>query len=67
MSRYKTIIVEIDESGNCSIEGEGFVGPECVHFIEEIENHIGETISQEDKTESRQGTCNRQIRNRTTR
>jgi len=42
MSR-KHIIVEIDEHGNCSVEGKGFKGPECDKFLEEVSNAIGRT------------------------
>lgn len=47
----KQIVIDIDHEGNCSIEGEGFVGPECSHFIEEIEEALGDRISQTDKPE----------------
>lgn len=42
MSR-KQIIIDVDENGNCSIEGKGFKGPECEKFIEEISSAIGKT------------------------
>lgn len=54
MRGEKKIIIEIDNEGNCSIDGEGFVGPECGHFIEEIEEGLGSRISQKDKPEYRQ-------------
>ncbi len=53
MSRKKCVI-EIDEDGNCSIEGKGFVGPECHKFIGEIENDLGERVSSTNKPEYRQ-------------
>jgi len=60
----KEIVIEIDEHGNCSIEGNGFVGPECSHFIEEVEESLGERVSQKDKEEYHQRErargCNRQ-------
>lgn len=58
MSRNKQIVIDIDEEGNCSIGGEGFIGPECVHFMGEIEEVLGETISQRDKQEYRQRSTN---------
>lgn len=57
----KQIVINIDPEGNCSIEGEGFVGPECSHFIGEIEKSLGQKISQKDKPEYRQKIV---IRNR---
>lgn len=51
MSKNKQVIIEVDKDGNCSINGEGFVGPECAHFIKEIEQSLGEKISQIDKPE----------------
>jgi len=54
MRSKKQIVIDIDLEGNCSIEGEGFVGPECSYFIEEIESAIGERVSQIDKPEYRQ-------------
>ncbi len=54
MRQQKRVIIDIDKKGNCSIEGEGFLGPECGHFIEEIEQSLGTKISQKDKPEYRQ-------------
>lgn len=51
MRGQKKIIINIDQEGNCSIEGEGFVGPECSHFLSEIESSLGQIISQKDKPE----------------
>jgi hypothetical protein len=50
----KKIIVDIDESGNCSIDGENFVGTECSHFIGEIESVLGTVEIQKDKPEYHQ-------------
>lgn len=51
MSRQKQVIIDIDSDGNCSIEGEGFIGPECSHFTGEIEEALGEQTSQRNKPE----------------
>lgn len=54
MREQKQIIIDIDQKGNCSIDGEGFIGPECSHFINEIEEALGKQISQKDKLEYNQ-------------
>ncbi|KKN91245.1 hypothetical protein LCGC14_0221130 [marine sediment metagenome] len=54
MREQKKVIIDIDPDGNCSIGGEGFVGPECGHFLSEIEESLGTQISQKDKPEYRQ-------------
>lgn len=54
MRSQKKIVVEIDAEGNCSIDGEGFVGTECSHFLREIEEALGQTITQTDKPEYQQ-------------
>lgn len=65
MREQKKVIVEIDGEGNCSIEGKGFVGPECSHFLTEIEEALGQQTSIKDKPEYRQrrttSTRNRQV------
>jgi hypothetical protein len=65
MRGQKQIVIDIDIEGNCSIDGEGFVGPECVHFMSEIQEVLGTEISQKDKPEYRQkrttSVRNRQI------
>lgn len=65
MHGQKKVIIDIDPDGNCSIEGEGFIGPECGHFLSEIETSLGKRTSQKDKPEYRQRrmttTRNRQI------
>jgi len=50
----KKVVVEIDAEGNCSIDGQGFQGTECSHFIGEIEEALGQKIFQRDKPEYRQ-------------
>jgi len=47
----KKIVVDISETGNVSIEGNNFVGPECDHFIKEIADSIGKTVSSTKKKE----------------
>jgi hypothetical protein len=37
----KKIVVDISETGDVSIEGEGFVGPECEVFANEISTILG--------------------------
>lgn len=54
MRGQKQIVIDIDPNGNCSIDGEGFVGPECSHFIGEIEEALGKRVSQKDKPEYHQ-------------
>lgn len=56
----KQVVVEIDEEGNCSIDGQGFVGPECQKFIGEIESDLGVRTSTTQKAEFRQRTAIRQ-------
>lgn len=50
----KEIIIDIDAKGNCSIEGKNFVGPECLSFIGEIQECIGDTRAKTTKPEFRQ-------------
>ena len=50
MSR-KRIVIDVDEKGNCSIEGQGFVGPECEKHIKEVEQALGSTTSSKLKPE----------------
>lgn len=63
MRGEKQIIIDIDPDGNCSIDGEGFQGPECGYFIKEIEESLGEQTSQTDKPEYSQRQTTR-TRNR---
>jgi len=65
MSRHKKIIVEIDENGNCSLDGKGFSGPECGKFLNEVEKAIGKTISTTDKAEMRQRESCRDVNTQT--
>lgn len=50
----KEIIINIDENGDCSMEGKEFVGPECLSFIGEIQECIGDTHRKTTKPEFRQ-------------
>jgi len=47
----KTIVVDISEKGDVSINGEGFVGTECKSFLKEISDAIGKTTHSEKKKE----------------
>jgi len=47
----KKIIVDISETGDISINGEGFIGPECHNLIKEIGDAIGKTTHSEKKKE----------------
>ena len=50
----KEIIIDINENGDCAIEGKDFVGPECLSFVSEIQECIGDTHAQTTKPEFRQ-------------
>lgn len=54
MREQKKVVIDIDQDGNCSIDGQGFHGTECSHFISEIEESLGTRTSQKDKQEYRQ-------------
>jgi len=54
----KEIVIEIDENGDCSVEGKGFSGPECDKNIQEIERALGERTSVQHKPEYRQRVTN---------
>jgi uncharacterized protein YuzE len=41
----KEIVIDIDENGNCKLEGMGFMGPECEKAMSEIESALGTTTS----------------------
>lgn len=56
----KTIVIEIDHKGDVSINGDGFVGPECQRFIEEISSCIGGTTSSTKKKEYNNKVVKRQ-------
>ena len=47
----KSIVIEFDENGDCSIEGQGFVGPECDKALSEIEKALGQTTNRTKKPE----------------
>ncbi len=47
----KSIVIEFDENGDCSIEGEGFAGPECDKALSEIETALGQTTARTKKPE----------------
>lgn len=47
----KSIVIEFDENGDCSIEGRGFVGPECDKALREIETVLGRTTQRAKKPE----------------
>jgi len=47
----KEIIIEIDENGNCSLDGKGFIGPECEKAMAEIESVLGRTVNKVHKPE----------------
>ena len=47
----KSIVIEFDDNGDCSIEGEGFVGPECDKALSEIETALGQTTNRTKKPE----------------
>lgn len=47
----KSIVIEFDDNGDCSIEGEGFAGPECDKALSEIETALGQTTSRTKKRE----------------
>jgi hypothetical protein len=57
----KTIVIEFDENGDCSIEGQGFVGPACDKALAEIEKALGQAIRRTKKPEymQRPGAANR--------
>ena len=47
----KQIIIDIDNNGNCSIDGQGFHGAECDALIKEIEHGIGQSTKRNRKRE----------------
>ena len=50
----KEIIIEINEDGDCSVEGKDFIGPECSNFVREIQECIGDTRATTTKPEFRE-------------
>jgi hypothetical protein len=47
----ETIVVEFDENGDCSIEGQESVGPACEKALSEIERALGRTTQRTTKPE----------------
>jgi len=56
----KRIIIDIDEKGNISIDGQGFIGTECKSFLKEIADNIGNTINSTKKKEYNMKTNTKQ-------
>lgn len=56
----KQIVIDIDENGNATLEGENFIGTECEKFIREIESQLGRRTSSSHKPEYRQRSRTRQ-------
>jgi len=59
----KSIVIKFDENGDCSIEGQGFVGPECDKALSEIEKALGQTTQRTKRPEyaQRQRAGNRGV------
>lgn len=51
MNKDKKIVIDIDNEGNISIDGQGFVGTECGSFIKEVSDAIGTTTHSTKKKE----------------
>ncbi len=47
----ESVLIEFDENGDCSIESQGFVGPECDKALREIETALGQTTRRTKKPE----------------
>ena len=47
----KSIVIEFDENGDCSIEGQSFAGPECDKALREVETALGQTTGRTKKPE----------------
>lgn len=47
------IIIDIDEHGNATIEGKGFVGEDCVKLTKELEEALGVVENRRFKPEYR--------------
>ena len=45
------IVIDIRPDGTVRMEGEGFVGPECDHFMGELEAAIGVVEKRQNKPE----------------
>ncbi|MCP4593982.1 MAG: DUF2997 domain-containing protein [bacterium] len=52
----KSVVIEFNENGDCSIEGEGSGGPECDKALREIETALGQTTSRTKKPECEAAT-----------
>ncbi len=50
----RKVVVEIDENGNATVEGEGFVGTECTKLTAAIEEALGKVQRRALKPEYRQ-------------
>jgi len=60
MRQPKKIVIEIDENGDCSVEGHGF-GPECKELMKEIQDNLGETTSTKEKRRKRQAVKHKNL------
>ncbi len=47
----KEIVININEQGDCSLEANGFFGPECEKLMGEIEKALGVVVSSKKKPE----------------
>lgn len=56
----KQILIEIDQDGNASIDGQGFSGTECEKFLGEIEQSLGISVKRCQKPEYRRVQQTRQ-------
>ena len=50
----KQIVIEINQNGDASIDGQGFSGIECKKFLGEIEQSLGISVKRCQKPEYRQ-------------
>lgn len=48
------IVIDIDRSGNVTVEGKGFQGTECTALTKAIEDELGEVTDRKLKPEYRQ-------------
>lgn len=49
----KEILIDISPTGDVTIEGKGFAGPECKLFTKELEDALGDVTKTELKPEYR--------------
>lgn len=61
MARGKQVVVEINEDGHASVEGQDFHGPECEQAIKEITTALGEETSRQLKREHNERPVSRGI------